>query len=132
MKRILDAREVHGVRTLNEYVHRHAELMEMAGRQVWRATTSLLAMYIEHGRYIAECPFCCKPLSGSREWQLALCFTCGAVFALQYILWPDETIERELCKRPVDAQTGLPIHANWKLFETLDTLQRENFEHGVT
>lgn len=129
MRRILDAREVHGVRTAIEYVHRHEAIMAMAGRAVWRSVEPLI-MTIQHGRYFARCPHCSKPLSGSREWSVALCFTCAAAFTSS-IIWPAVGIERELCKRPVDPMSELPIFSNWEPHETLEQLQREAFEHGV-
>lgn len=86
--------------------------------------------YINHGRWVADCPFCasamlCAP-SDARFW----CVECGNYNnqdAPMAVIFPRNwrDIEQTLLMRP-DARTR-----NWKAPETIDDLIRENQEHNV-
>ncbi len=87
--------------------------------------------YVNHGRWVADCPFC----SGAEEMAtLPMSFFCHAcqMAAVQGqaipALFPApaeaESIERVLAIRPVP-------NRNWVPGETVDQLRAENLEHGL-
>jgi len=85
--------------------------------------------YMNHGRWVADCPEECS-------------FSALAKIATPYIDCPEhgrhsaifpigrEEIEAELNKRPVDKVLGAK-HANWRPGETLADLRAENEAHGI-
>ena len=128
---IFDARLVHGVTSRDEYIVKHRYAIAIVGRTTWRAPGPLM-MGVEHGRYIADCKHCSRPLSGSKEWEMALCFTCGAHYEGKDICWPPIDVERELLKRPVLASDFfIPVNRNWRWGEPILDLVADNIEHGV-
>ena len=98
--------------------------------------------YINHGRWLAECPFGCnhvlivgKPPGGGDE-TLYMCLSpplqCPAPKAWYIVRYPrlKEAIERVLLKRPAKR----PFYAanrNWALGQTLPALKKENLVRGL-
>lgn len=131
MDKILDARLVHGVVTREEYLEKHRHSVAVLGRVTWRAKGPLM-VGIEHGRYIADCVHCKRPLSASKLWKLALCFTCGAHYDDDQICWPPPDVEHALLLRPAMAEDFfVPVNRNWRWGEPILNLWAENVEHGV-
>lgn len=65
--------------------------------------------YVNHGRWLADCPACGNGMAASREWNLALCICgCGAIYAA-VVFPPDaDAIEHELVDLPVVEQNWQP------------------------
>ena len=78
--------------------------------------------YVNHGRWVADCPSCngAELVSENQEF---LCGTCGRVSPA---VWPDTVtqIEATLNQRPEP-------NRNWNPGETVGMLTAENFENGV-
>lgn len=93
----------------------------------------LIPAYVNHGRWIIDCPrcntgWCVRPetpslLLDARGGAHSEC-SCGAVLVVQF---PNETaeIDRLLAVRPDD------LNRNWRTPETVFDLRIENAAHGV-
>lgn len=86
------------------------------------------AARINWGRWIVDCPGgCTDAVLASSEYPV---FVCSMPFCEEKgyirIVFPTNRIdiEEELLKRPVHA-SGLLIHANWNVGETIENLKRE-------
>lgn len=90
--------------------------------------------YVNHGRWLVDCPFCRSTQLAAKTDPRFLCAGaagCGNAQvggAYVNVVWPKDTdrIEAELVKR------ATPLNRNWMPGETVKDLQRENAEHGVT
>lgn len=82
---------------------------------------------VNHGRWVATCPWCDAKMLTSLEWGVAYCAECGARYGAGMVEFPDEAseIERLLCRR-AKRETQ-----NWKPGETIEDLIADNVEHGV-
>lgn len=95
--------------------------------------------YVNHGRWVAECPFCGaaeRLWDGTLQRKKGVPFPFGLVGGLLHcgytgsscpVEYPDDarTITSVLSRRP-DEKTR-----NWFLNETVEDLLFENLEHGV-
>ena len=86
--------------------------------------------YVNHGRWVADCPDRC---GGAMLLDPNLPYMCGECFNIiiggkwRLIQWPTDRLEIEMVldKRPFS------INRNWWPVETVDDLKRENRDHGV-
>ncbi len=85
---------------------------------------------VDHGRWLADCPFCRGAEEVDREHPLFLCLSCwnepvGGRWVR--VIFPRhwQLIERELSKRPEEPTQ------NWYPGETVADLRRENAEHAI-
>jgi len=86
-------------------------------------TGTVLPAYVNHGRWVANCPNCNggifgPPAHGSHD-QTGACLDCGWVYTLDYPVQA-QAIERLLLLRPK------PDNRNWLPGETVADLAREN------
>lgn len=99
----------------------------------WNKVKGSIFAYVNHGRWVAECPHCYSALivTPDEPFFCAECFNAGSGGALFEVVFPDEKpeIEALLLLRPLIK--GLPITRNWLLGETLDMLRAENIVNGV-
>ncbi len=104
-------------------------------------TTDLTAYaYVNHGRWVADCPFCG---GAERVWPEGIrthkkvphpfgiaddILHCGYTGQTCQVVFPDDRreIARVLAKRPDDA------NRNWFAHETVDDLERENAQRGIS
>lgn len=86
--------------------------------------------YVNHGRWVADCPFGCGGAELAREeWFICReCLNYGCAGARLALVWPAEedigAIEAALVVRPL-------IHRNWDPIESLGFLLAENVAHGL-
>jgi hypothetical protein len=88
-----------------------------------------LKVYLNHGRWIAECPDCHGAQLACWTDHRFLCNECGnvAVAGLwRAIIWPDD---REAIETVLDQRS--PVNQNWLPGETIEYLRAENAAHGV-
>lgn len=121
--------------------HALLDAVQEAARQ-WTAPRSLLEamnaptggksvavqVYVNHGRWIVECPDCRGAQLASPTDRRFMCSDCGNVDAggaWRPVIWPSDkqaaTIEELLALRPVENQ-------NWRPGETARQLHAENRE----
>lgn len=88
--------------------------------------------YVNHGRWLADCPFCRQTQVASKTDQRLFCCAegCGNAQvggAFVKVAWPKDAdkIEAELLKR------ATPDHRNWTPGETVRDLRNENAQYGV-
>lgn len=98
-------------------------------------TDGEIVAYVNHGRWIAECPDCAGAQLVSELERRFWCLNCGNAavnFAWRHVRMPQKrtAIEAELVIRPA-AKGDRAITRNWLPGETVKDLQRENVEHGV-
>ena len=85
--------------------------------------------YVNHGRWIANCPFACGGAELAREeWFVCReCLNAGGAGRIP-LAWPSDedirAIEAALVERPV-------INRNWNPNESIGALLVENVEHGL-
>jgi hypothetical protein len=90
--------------------------------------------YINHGRWIAECPDCNGAQVASEELRF-WCVSCGnasVLFAWKEVVMPKskKSIEGVLLDRPT-ARPDKAVTRNWKPGESVKDLKKENAAHGV-
>ena len=98
-------------------------------------TDGEIVAYVNHGRWVAECPDCAGAQLVSETERRFWCLNCGNAavnFAWRHVRMPQKrtAIEAELVIRPA-ARSERAITRNWLPGETVEDLQRENVEHGV-
>lgn len=86
--------------------------------------------YVNHGRWIADCPFGCGGAELARD-DTFMCRECANASVRHRplpLVWPAEddvrAIEAALVVRPV-------LNRNWNLNESIGALLAENVEHGL-
>ena len=89
----------------------------------------IIHAYVNHGRWIVECPSCSSAQVASRTDPRFFCSECLNGYAGQEfvaVVWPEdaEAIEAELEKRPQKT------NQNWMTHETVSILRAEN-EHNL-
>ena len=106
-RRIGGPKEAHGVKTAEDYRTKQAEhiaacrqaLPDREWRTPWIFAGTHPQAVVNWGRWVVECP-CGNCPSASDEWNLALCFECGAIY--NAVSFPDhrDEISRALMTRP--------------------------------
>ena len=91
--------------------------------------------YINHGRWVAECPDCAGAQIVSEKERRFWCVSCGNAainFAWRHVRLPRdrEGIEAVLVVRPA-ARSDKAVTRNWTPGETIEDLEQENVTHGV-
>lgn len=91
--------------------------------------------YVNHGRWIAECPDCNGAQIMSETERRFWCLSCGNAainFAWRHVRLPRDRddIESTLMLRPA-ARPDKAITRNWNAGETVEELEQENASHGV-
>ena len=89
--------------------------------------------YVNHGRWLVDCPFCGSTQIAAKSDRRFLCAGADGCANAQVggayipVVWPKDAdrIEAELLQRPT------PNNRNWMPGETVKDLRRENAEHGV-
>lgn len=136
--KIITARSHYKYRSADEYTRWLRDLALRTGQDGQKIMPHQLVddkavpaiAYVNHGRWVADCPTGC---GGAMLVEPDMPFVCGNCFNAELhgkwraVLWPDDKagIETELEKRP------LPHTANWLPGETVADLRRENREHGL-
>lgn len=123
-ERIGGPAEVYGVlvtgATREQFTAKHDAMMREAGRESWRAPGRITAR-VNHGRWVADCPYCRRAMAPSRVWQVGCCFACGARFEGDAVVFPPnaDAIEQALLLR-------LEQQRNWEPGKTLNEILKEN------
>lgn len=107
------------------YREAHAEWLRQR-RLVAHDSSASVHMYVNRGRWVADCPECRAGVSTGRRWTEARCFGCGAVYAGPQVVWPPDfdALERALLER-------FPVNRNTVPGETLGQVVADNWAHGV-
>jgi hypothetical protein len=118
-----------------EFVRYSASRKSMQAPAQDGVTDGEIVAYVNHGRWIAECPDCAGAQLVSELERRFWCLNCGNAavnFAWRHVRMPQKrtAIEAELVIRPA-AKGDRAITRNWLPGETVKDLQRENVEHGV-
>ena len=125
---ILSARHVHHQNSREDFRDYHratlAKIRQRGVRVVEHAIELPVAMRIEHGRWLTDCPSG-SGVIGDAEWSEARCFACGAVFLSPVFPECLPDVEAALLRRPRIE------HRNWFPGETVSDLTAENVQHGV-
>jgi len=91
-------------------------------------SSKILQAYINHGRWVVNCPFCnnAEFYWGDGFFFCSECENRGNGGRLYLVSMPKERnrIEKLLAKRPIENQ-------NWFPDEPISKLEEENKEHGV-
>jgi hypothetical protein len=112
-----------GVTDADSYRGVHRKALEVKGQATTENNTPINA-YINHGRWVVNCPECNGAGLASRTIKVSCCFDCGAVFTQVVFPRLAPTIEQTLLKRPDIASR------NWTT-ESIMELVQENKNHGV-
>lgn len=118
-----------------EFVRYSASRKSMQAPAQDGVTDGEIVAYVNHGRWVAECPDCAGAQLVSELERRFWCLNCGNAavnFAWRHVRMPQKrtAIEAELVIRPA-AKGDRAITRNWLPGETVKDLQRENVEHGV-
>lgn len=90
----------------------------------------VIQAYVNHGRWVADCPFCTGAERVSLDRPQFMCLSCfnaaagGRWLRMRLPRWRG-LIEAELLKRP------RVQNRNWRPGETVASLRKENREHGI-
>lgn len=118
-----------------EFVRYSASRKSMQAPAQDGVTDGEVVAYVNHGRWIAECPDCAGAQIVSEKERRFWCLNCGNAtvnFAWRHVRMPQKrtAIETKLVLRPA-ARSDRAVTRNWLPGETVEDLQRENAEHGV-
>jgi hypothetical protein len=113
-----------GVSDVESYRKVHQQALVGHGKSV-EENKDPQAAYINHGRWVVDCPKCNGAGLTSRTMKVSCCFDCGGVFI--NITFPKQAkkIEDVLLKRTDMASR------NWTT-ESVNDLLEENKTHGVS
>lgn len=117
------------VRTPRDYLMWQAALVIVRGGRVWAPKTPV-AVYINAGRYVADCPYCRKGMLTRPDWGIACCGECGAYYRREFVIFPDDISAAAaiLQRRPNrDSQNWRNPH-DPRPFQSIADLERENRE----
>ena|SRR5687767_8540210 len=90
--------------------------------QAWKSTAAA-KVYVNFGKWVADCHWCKKGMLTRPDWQLACCSECGAYYEGEQLIFPsDPLVIQALLARP-DRDTQ-----HWDDLQTADDLIRENKE----
>ena len=104
-----------------EYLGWHTSVVTGRGGEPWDSLEGADAR-VNWGRWIADCFWCGTAMLTRPDWRIACCGECGARYAGEMLLFPDEAEEivRLLCSRIRRDQQ------NWDGGQSVDELAREN------
>lgn len=86
--------------------------------------------YVNHGRWIADCPDCRGAENATLDDPVFMCLGCGNESiggALRPVEFPDDDTRREIELILNDRKTA---HQNWFFDEPVEKLELENSKHG--
>lgn len=119
---IQDARSIYGVFDLHALESRWDQIL---GDKDRTRDSRKVKAYVNHSRWVANCPECNGGMGCWRASKTACCLGCGHEF---FVIWPAkkdfEEIERLLLRRAKE------VNRNWYPMETLLGLQTENAMNG--
>ena len=109
------------MKTADKYVRARVETaLAKAGVETFQGET--VNAYINHGRWVADCP--CNGAELVSPDHTMLCGSCGAEHKVKF---PGPKTRAEI-ERLLDLRE--PNNRNWK-FEPVSELEAENVEHGI-
>lgn len=91
------------------------------GGEAWTTNRKAVAR-VNHGRWIADCPWCETGMQTRPDWGVAYCAECGAGYERGTVVFPDDhaEIEAVLLTRVKRSQQ------HWDNRQTLEELVAEN------
>jgi hypothetical protein len=126
---ILTAREQHGVKSIGDYLAKHASYIARLNRHGARyavhEVTDRVPARIDANRWLVDCA-CGNCCATDAEWGIACCYACGAIYRSVIFPAAKETIEAVLLTRPRSMDRA------WSPNESLQDLVDENRRHGFT
>lgn len=113
-----------------EWVHHAPNVISMANLGASVAPHSSVAVSVNHGRWVVDCPDCAGAQLACRTDHRFMCNECGNVVIgglWRTVDWPADSlqIEKALLVRPLANQ-------NWVPGETVDDLLAENTAVGAS
>ena len=119
---IFRAFEVH---SCEDYRHWHRLVVSSKQGQTW-ASPEGIEVYINYGRWVADCFWCKRGVLTRPDWAFAGCAECGAYYESDKLTFPaDPCVVKLLLLRPNrDNQ-------NWDSKQTSEDLLRENKEMNL-
>ncbi len=113
----------------------HQQRRRRKGLPMPLTVTGTLRAYLNHSRWIAECPSNCgDAVFASRVLRRYTCSEPGCPdTGLYRVVFPPNfrQLEAELAKRPKHIN-GLPVHDNWQYPETVADIRDENRHRGIS
>lgn len=121
--RLRGPQAVLGTPDYGAYVAKFTQFCAQRGFQPTRRIETI-AMYVNDGRWIGDCPHCASGMHAEPGWLDIRCLGCGRFY--NNVTWPTDltAIEDELLVRPIRNQ-------NANVGETVDGLSRENLDRGL-
>lgn len=118
---VVDGRQLL-LKNAGDYRLWHALVVNSRKGTTWRSTRSTL-VYVNYGRWVADCCWCKKGMLTRPDWAIACCSECGAYYDKELLTFPQNPrIVEALLARP-DRDTQ-----NWDHLQTAEDLIRENKE----
>jgi hypothetical protein len=122
--RLRGPRQIIGVKEHRQVVDRQSAIAR-AREFTIDERPDVVPAYVNHGRWLADCPHCRGGMVVHPQWPDARCLDCGAVYAA--IAWPPPDdfarIEDLLVVRPM-------VKQNWYPAEPIEFLEHENAAHN--
>ena len=78
-----------------------------------------LVVYVNHGRWVADCPHCDAGIAVDPRWPIAVCRSCFHTYASLQVPSDWAAVEQALVSRPMR-------HQHWITTETVADLEAEN------
>lgn len=104
-----------------EYLAWHTTVVTRRAGTPWDSPEPT-TIYVNHGRWIADCVWCGTGMLTRPDWGIAYCGECGARYHSDQVEYPEEheAIEKILLRRVRRDQQ------NWDVRQTVDELELEN------
>src|SRR3954469_15639259 len=112
---IYDARQIYGAANAQQVYCKWEGLLEQRAMSRVRDVRTVAA-YVNHSRWVSDCPECNGAMGCWSELDTACCLGCGHEYA---VTWPEDaaTIEAVLLQRPTEASRS------WNPGETIGALE---------
>ncbi len=107
------------IKTLAAYRAKHAKLCHHVVSRPLLDDTTIVYAYVNHGRWLANCPVCNGGIPVHPTWNEGGCADCGTWFARIEVPVNWSQIEEILSVRK-------PANQNWDTGETIERLRSEN------
>lgn len=90
-------------------------------------SNEVIVPYVNHGRWLADCPHCHSGIAILFRQAHGWCFGCGAVFSKA--VWPNDAMLDQIVAL-LEARPAAVVQ-NWYPQESIADLERQNRDNGV-
>lgn len=80
MRTTFGPERAHGITSEAMWREQHLRAVRHLGVRPWRYIGPVPYAYVNHARWVIDCPNCHSGVTVSVTWRLGLCYGCGAIY----------------------------------------------------